>query len=97
MGQCIQSSTVDVKIHPFLGYIVQSQQSIKKYYKISFPIANEEEYISWSKNINKLRYNQQIKQHIYLPEKEKFIQSEGMCDSLSKIEAYFSPFNKTLK
>jgi len=58
MGQCMQTTVTSSRLHPFLGHLNEVQEGKETFCQLSFPVANEEEYISWSKNILKLRYCQ---------------------------------------
>lgn len=69
MGQCMQTAVANLHMHPYLGYLTEVEESGNRFYQLCFPVTSEEEYISWSKNIHKLRYNQEIKQYLYLPER----------------------------
>lgn len=52
---------------------------------MNLPIANEEDYLNWSKNINKLRYNLEIKDYLYLPLSEVYKSGQGMCENLNAL------------
>jgi hypothetical protein len=65
----MQTTVTNSRLHPSLGYLSEVQEGKSSSYQLSFAVANEEEYISWSKNIHKLRYSLEVKQYLYLPDR----------------------------
>jgi hypothetical protein len=53
----MQMSVTNSRMHPYLGYLTELSEEKANFLRLSLPLLNEEEYISWSKNTNKLRYN----------------------------------------
>lgn len=70
MGQCMEETTSGAKIHPFLGPLTHHHDQNRDYFLLKLAISNEEEYIEWSKKINKLRYHPDVKEHLYTPLRE---------------------------
>lgn len=67
MGQCIELKILQERNHPVLGNLKEVLNGECSSLLMSLPISNEEAYMSWSKGINKLRYNMQIRDDLYLP------------------------------
>lgn len=68
MGACMQTAVADSRMHPSLGCLSEVREGRTSFFRLSFPVASEEEYITWSKNIHKLRYSLDVKHYLYLPE-----------------------------
>ena len=47
--------------------------------KMNCAIIDEEHYIEWSKKVNKLKYNNEVKKILYLPLKEMYKKHKNMC------------------
>ena len=97
MGQCMQDAAVAAKTHPFLGCLQTLQEGEQTLLRLTCPLLNEEDYISWAKNIHKLRFAPEIRDYLYLPVREKFLQAEGMCGSANCLELLFPPYLETLR
>ncbi len=93
----MQTTVSSTRLHPLLGHLQELQEGKQGYFLLSFPVASEEEYITWSKNIHKLRHSLEVRQYLYLPLREKFSQADGLCQGCSRVEAYFPPFTENLK
>jgi hypothetical protein len=50
------------------------------------PVSNEEAYLTWLKTVSKLKYNQAIKDYLYLPLHEHYQRSDGLsCSAHSQL------------
>ena len=61
MGQCMEEVATGNKRHPYLGALQMCQHKGKAVLKLSQAISGEEEYIEWSKRVDKLKYNNELR------------------------------------
>lgn len=79
MGQCMEETADRFKMHPHLGPLQLQTVQKRQYFKLCLALANEEDYVEWSKKINKLRYSPELKDYLYIPVREEFRTGTTSC------------------
>jgi hypothetical protein len=65
--------------------------------EVRMPIGGEDEYISWSKSINKLKFGREGRQLLFLPLREVYsVSSDVFCGSSHQIVLLFNSYIDTL-
>lgn len=88
----MQVTLSDTHPHPLLGHLHLLQLNGRHLLRLYSPLNDEDHYIRWSKRINKLRYNSEVKDCLYLPTAERYQQGEGFCEGTSQLELTFEPY-----
>jgi hypothetical protein len=89
----MEESSSRAREHPFLGALQQESIDNRLYFKLVLGIFSEEHYIEWSKKINKLRYNPELKDYVYTPIKEELKMSRAACQGSNCLELLLDPFD----
>ena len=97
MGQCMEQIATGSKLHPQLGRLQLHQHKGKNVLKLTQAISDEEHYIEWSKRIDKLKYSNELKEHIYLPLGEEYKKPTNLCQAANHLELFLQPYEETLK
>ena len=83
--------------HPSLGPLEVTSLKGRKCLSLSMHISNEEDYLCWLKKVSKLKYNQQLKDYLYLPISEQFRKNSHMCNTDTKLEVILPTYIQTVE